>query len=358
MAGQGELAMIKSQRRAFTLIELLVVIAIIVILIGLLLPAVQRVREAANRISCANNLKQLGLACHNYDNTFGRLPPGYLGPIPNEQQYGPAVDQIQQVGLLVYLLPYVEQENLYRQLQIDFDPGHLGPAWYNNTTNWNLAQTRIKLFECPSDNLATDTPTQGTALSHHSYNYFAAIVANTDDNTSEDAVILDPTNPTVFGRSNYIGCAGLAGRGTSQYWSKYEGIFSNRSKTSLGRISDGTSYTLFMGEELGGTENGRHMYAAAWMGLGAAPTWGGLPRDGQDPLTPPVFDSKHPGVVQFCYADGSVRSLHKGTSWIDWDNWDLANLWPDQYPADWWVYQELAGMRDGGTRDESSLVND
>src|SRR5262249_52969727 len=128
-------------RPGFTLIELLVVIAIIAVLIGLLVPAVQKVREAAARTQCANNLKQLALACHNYEGASGRLPPGYLGPIPNEQEYGSAVDQIQHVGLLVYLLPYVEQDNLYRQLQVELNPRRLGPAWYTNLTNWQLAQT-------------------------------------------------------------------------------------------------------------------------------------------------------------------------------------------------------------------------
>jgi len=192
----------------------------------------------------------------------------------------------------------------------------------------------------------------------HFYNYRATIVPNTDDNTNEEGVILDPNDPTVLGRTNYFGCAGLAGRGTSQYWSKYEGIFTNRSKTSLGRIPDGTSHTLLLGEAMGGRDNGQHMFVASWFGAGIEPTWGGLPRDGQDPVSPPVFESKHPGIVQFCFADGSVRSLRKGTSWIDWDNWDLANLWPDQYPPEWWILQELAGMRDGGTRDNSALVND
>src|SRR5262249_37411426 len=154
---------------------------------------------------------------------------------------------------------------------------------------------------------------------------------------------------------NYFGCAGLAGHGTSQNWSKYEGIFTNRSKTSLGRIPDGNSNTILLEEGISGTVSGQRPYVPAWMGFGGEPTWSGISADSQDPLIPPQSDSKHPGVAQFCFADGSVRSLRKGSSWIDWDNWALANLWPDQYPADWWVFQKMAGMRDGAVVDPSAL---
>jgi prepilin-type N-terminal cleavage/methylation domain-containing protein/prepilin-type processing-associated H-X9-DG protein len=343
-------------RSGFTLIELLVVIAIIAVLIGLLLPAVQKVREAANRMACANNLKQLGLACHNYESTHGRLPPGYLGPMPNEQGYGANQDQMQHVGLLVYLLPYVEHDPIYRQLQVEFDPRRLGPAWYTNATNWRLAQTRIKVFTCPSDNIY-DTSKRGTALSFHSFNYRAPIVPDADDNTWYDAVILDPSNPTVLGRTYYLGCAGLAGRGSSQPWARYEGVFTNRSETALAHILDGTSQTLLLGEIDGGREDGLRQYYGAWMGVGNMPTWGGLPRGGDDFLFALHFNSRHPGVVQFCFADGSVRPLRRGNSWIDYWNWDLADLWPDRYPQDWWVFQELAGMRDGGTRETSGMLD-
>src|SRR5262249_12282679 len=120
-------------RPAFTLIELLVVIAIIAILIGLLLPAVQKVREAGNRLKCTNNLKQLALASHNYHDAVGVFPPNNL------YNYGPTAANW---SWLAHLLPYVEQNNLYVQAKIGSSPP--------NNINQSLPEiaTQVKLFLC------------------------------------------------------------------------------------------------------------------------------------------------------------------------------------------------------------------
>ena len=143
------------RRSAFTLIELLVVIAIIAILIGLLLPAVQKVREAAARSQCGNNLKQLALACHNYQDTAGTLPPAvlvYNGNWTDENSIGPSW------GVLI--LPQIEQTALYNQISTSVNNQINGI----NDTNWkNARSTNIKTFRCPSDsnNDVFGTRTQG-----------------------------------------------------------------------------------------------------------------------------------------------------------------------------------------------------
>src|SRR5205807_2544427 len=124
------------RRSGFTLIELLVVIAIISTLIGLLLPAVQKAREAASRIKCANNLKQLGLALHSFHDSHGHLPATIRPPTSN---VGPTPRQ----GWILFALPYFEQDNLYRQY--DFTKN-----WFDPAGNQSVVSNRIPILQCPS----------------------------------------------------------------------------------------------------------------------------------------------------------------------------------------------------------------
>src|SRR5436305_7352248 len=125
----------RGERRGFTLIELLVVIAIIGVLIGLLLPAVQKVREAANRMSCQNNLKQLGLAAHNYESTNGFLPPGSANIPPNSDSAA---------SILALILPYMEQSNLYDRFDLSQDVNL-------SATNYAARVQEVRSYLCPSD---------------------------------------------------------------------------------------------------------------------------------------------------------------------------------------------------------------
>src|SRR2546426_957528 len=136
-----------SRRRAFTVIELLVVIAIIAILIGLLLPAVQKVREAANRMKCQNNLKQYALACHSYNDTNQLLPPGGL-IIPNGPNWSDIDWSAHKGSWEVFTLPQMEQDNLYAQIP------NLGLAHFDSITAAEQAgvlPTKLPTLRCPSD---------------------------------------------------------------------------------------------------------------------------------------------------------------------------------------------------------------
>jgi prepilin-type N-terminal cleavage/methylation domain-containing protein len=321
------------QRRGFTLIELLVVIAIIAILIGLLLPAVQKVREAAARISCANNLKQLAIAAHNYDQTNGTLPPGYLGSFGN--LIAQPTYKEQQIGVMVYLLPYLEQDSIYKTfttgMPADYtSPQKLYPPWFTFPKAVSMAQTPIKLLLCPADNPNSES--------------FGTIFAlNTFLDTSKNLLDLEalylPNDKggNTLAKTNYIGVGGYAGLVVPQF----QGVFLNRTTVALSQVAarDGTSTTLMFGESLGDADVGGRLTAWNWVGVGSMPTFPGMPT-GPGSLWW-QFSSHHTGVVQFVYADGSVHSLRKGLN---------------QGSGDWVNLAYMAGYADGQVADVNSIT--
>src|SRR5437879_5624146 len=146
----------RCKRSAFTLIELLVVIAIIGVLVGLLLPAVQKVRDAAARIQCQNNLKQIGLAVHNYHDSFSLLPPGHVEVCPPLTPVGTETGCTYFMCWSIAILPYLEQQNLYNMYNNNF-PNFM-PGSRDGTPAGNLNETVAKTFQkvytCPSDTRA------------------------------------------------------------------------------------------------------------------------------------------------------------------------------------------------------------
>jgi prepilin-type N-terminal cleavage/methylation domain-containing protein/prepilin-type processing-associated H-X9-DG protein len=286
-------------RRGFTLVELLVVIAIIGILVALLLPAVQTARETSRRTTCANHLKQIGMAAHNFHDVFHHLPPGYLGPIPHDDWSNHQNDN-QYVAVLAQLLPYVEQQAVFSLIQTKMDVKSVDSPWWNNGSSTAAARTKIKTYLCPS----TDAYQQQTGVSAT-----VNIYRSNPTTVTIQMIFFTPSgNALLLGRSNYLGVAGYFGnisaaQGTST--DNYVGLFSNRTAFRFAEISDGTSNVMMFGEATGGkTETVRRRYSLTWMGCGSMVTaWGFTTKDWN------AFSSEHPNVVQFCFADGSVRKV-------------------------------------------------
>jgi len=261
------------RRKGFTLIELLVVIAIIAVLIGLLLPAVQKVREAAARVQCKNNLKQIGLALHNYHDRAGSFPPGYTSYVAADgSDTGPGW------GWASHLLPELEQENLHRQVRFDRD--------VRDPINAFARTQSLAIFRCPSDQYV------GT---------FGAV----DGNGQVLATIAHGNYVGVFGNNEIEDNPGLG-----------NGVLFRNSRVRILDISDGTSNTLAVGER------SSNLFRSSWTGsvtgaeeaqalvLGSADH---IPND-LSAAHPEDFWSRHPLGVNFLYADGSVRSLSNAVS--------------------------------------------
>jgi prepilin-type N-terminal cleavage/methylation domain-containing protein len=307
----------RTVRPAFTLIELLVVIAILAILIGLLVPAVQQVRESANRTQCANNLKQIGLACHSYHDGYKRFPPGYLAAGPYRDG---ATDTAPGWGWAAFLLPYLEQGSLYRRLNLA-----------QPIQNSAAIQTLLPLYLCPSDL----TPPGAFAV---------------PDGFGNTVCFAAPTS--------YAACCGSDASDTRDPTG--DGVFYRNSRIRIADIRDGTSSTILVGERAWAQANG------AW--AGAIP--GGVIRRGQfNPCQPTIpaawypsstialahahlnnalvdpdgsagmddFSSMHFGGSFFLFADGSVHFLRS----VSADNAE------GSYSADGLSFQALATRASG-----------
>lgn len=339
-----------SFRGAFTLVELLVVVAIVAVLIALLLPAIQKIREAAARTQCANNLKQIGLAAHSFHDAKGRMPPGYLG--------SPAT------SCLAHLLPYLELQVVSGQMEAGWDDPATPLPWWDPSKpqTWTMSQSLLSIFSCPSD-FVNGPVTGGTLVSQ-------TIQVSSTNGCTMSASYYAPPTADLIGKTNYLGVAGARGTGiddagSSTVWAKWEGVFNNNSTVKMSRILDGTSNTLLFGEGLGdynSTSPGVRYYGWSWLGFGALYTWRGL--DGPDSASWGQFSSRHFSAVNFCFADGAVRGLQRADT--VYNPWAVsasctsvavsAAVPPPATQSSWFVLQSLAGINDGAVLNTSELI--
>lgn len=281
---------VKSQKRpaGFTLVELLVVIAIIGVLIALLLPAVQQAREAARRMQCSNNLKQLGLALHNYHDTYGSFPPGEV--------------TINRIGLLALILPQIEQGALHDQLGAAgaFNGSSSVPRWHSNpavisTGTTPLAKTVINGYICPSD----PSPELNDRLRS-----------------------TDSTHSGSYAKANYVGAySAVIYNASGAKSSDRPATFYDNSNVKFRDIIDGTSNTIIVGERSGKAPYNGSMWIG-WHNLDGPVTGSHqfmlrirINRVADDTYysinggSPYTANSLHPGGAQFLRGDGSAVFL-------------------------------------------------
>jgi prepilin-type N-terminal cleavage/methylation domain-containing protein len=302
-------------KRAFTLVELLVVIAIIGVLVALLLPAVQSARESARRAQCSNNLRQLGLAVHNYADNYG-------GPLPvGEYSWGWGT-------WLVGLLPYVEQKNLYDQYQgfggLNAGGGIDQNLVYSATVNVPVTRTTLKVYTCPTDNKVAP---RGQIVFHN----YLANHGNTTYQRQATFGTMSNGQPNRFGGAPFI----YVGNSNSM-----------PQMVRMAEIVDGLSNTLAFSETIKGQPNGQDLRGFAWWSSGAHFETNLTPNSNQpdvveqDPYcvnqrpNPPCVGptsanpqnigarSRHPNGVQVSLCDGGVRFVSNN---IFVDTWRAAS---------------------------------
>lgn len=334
----------------FTLVELLVVIAIIGVLVALLLPAVQSAREAARRMSCVNNMKNLALGLQNYHDAQGHFPAGH----DSDKWHVPAW------GWGFHLLPTIEQSPLHSQLSS-------GPSGSNRTLQQLMAdvagdashpsivalQTRLNVFRCPSDITPDLLPAEYRTW--------------TSKNQPAPAEFEPPTANYVASDGYFIGrrCTYSTRLGCDN-----TGMFYMDSEISMRQVPDGTTNTFLLGER------DERCDAATWIGNPIAPAWGideyyiygttkwKLNRPVQDRSVGGyracslAFSSAHPGGANFAMVDGSVRFINEE---IDYDTGGVDHSfvatveqnWPENWPNEkLGIYQRL------GTRDDGLMVGE
>lgn len=375
-----------SRKKGFTLVELLVVIAIIGILMALLLPAVQQVREAARRTDCANRLRQIAIGVHNFHDSNKRLPPGHLG-MPGVPDFNdfldtsivPNIYDIQGTSSLGLIMPYMELNTLHSLMEpIAFNmyeyfhdylntmgtedpvddvpyypvPPADPPPWSLVPDNGIMLATMVPDFECPSDTInALIIPFAPAMADNASRAHYQPITFSGIDDLYWGGWVTWFDDGSPMGRTNYVYVIGAHGHTQTLEKSKWKGCMSTREKVTLESVSDGTSRTLMHGEYLGSVSDYSRNSAYTWFYGGGVAARGLvtflLPRDEDDPATTDILEqtisqlgnarfssgfglgSKHPAGVNVAFADASIHNLNRAIFWET-------------------LYQ-LAGSNDGGT---------
>ncbi len=325
--------------RGFTLVELLVVIAIIGILVGLLLPAVQAAREAARRMQCTNNLKQMALAVHNRESTYKKLPAGYYDWLPGGSAATAPEQQNPDYCWATMLLPFMEMSNVYNAIGVDqrrlqaiivgvsgvagSAPITAYPAQFQDFVR--ATSTEYPVFICPSG--ASEVQVMKT------FSDPAAQMYNRD---------------TGVAKSNYVACIGVTPNGGALA-NDPGGPFVYKDEKGFRDITDGTSNTILIGER---AVQGATNDEANWLGTPKSVGNGAHPKrvtgSAQYPLNPVStqatatvfsFSSMHRGGANFALADGSVLFISE-TIEFKWHATDMTQ---------WGVYQKLCHRMDGYT---------